>query len=550
MFILELMAFFSKKNKIAGLIFCLPWILLFLWLWPQLFFERDGGIFAGNSNLWADWAAHMSYASVFAFKSPSDWFTHHPIFVFEKFNYPFITSLISGFLIKAGVTKANAFLWPTLITTIFFFGFLARFLKFALGKSRDAAIAMNLFLLSGGLGFLAVAQDFWDSLSDGSGIYSTREATHLPDFKIEFINVLTSEFVPQRAFFLGLPLALWILVTLGSWYQKNFESISRPRLVGLGFAIGLLCLVHTHSVLALSLIVATLFLMKPKPLAVWIPLGLSSFFFGLIFYLIFLKGRASTGYFSLHPGWMADPGLWSFVKFWWFNWGLFLPLAFYATIRLRQHRNPWVVAGFVLFAVSNLFQFSPWIWDNTKILTWAYLLLTIPVSQFLMVIWNSRRIFNRLVCVIFFAGLIASGLLDVIRLFQPERSTHQMWSKEDLKLAEDFQKISSPSDIILASPQNVHHWAARLTGRQVLLGYVGTAWSYGFPYAPLEADIRKIYAGSNESLDLLRKYQVRFVSVGLSEVKIYGANEAYFRDHFEKILENDQHRVYQVSSRQ
>lgn len=55
----------------------LTWGLYFIYLWPKMLFWNNGNIMAGWVNVWGDWAAHFSYANVFAYRQPSDWLTVH-----------------------------------------------------------------------------------------------------------------------------------------------------------------------------------------------------------------------------------------------------------------------------------------------------------------------------------------------------------------------------------------------------------------------------------------------------------------------------------------
>ena len=73
------------------------------------------------------------------------------------------------------------------------------------------------------------------------------------------------------------------------------------------------------------------------------------------------------------------------------NWGLLLPLALWGTIQMRDYRHPMVIGGWVLFALCNIIRFQPWNWDNSKLLTWSYLMLIIPVVRVLSYLWRTNR---------------------------------------------------------------------------------------------------------------------------------------------------------------
>src|SRR5438309_1040457 len=84
-----------------GLLFF--WIAFFLWLFPNVYFQNARGIFAGHRIVWADWAVHTTYATRFARYPVAAWFTVHPLFVNAPFNYPFLSALIPGLLLRLGL---------------------------------------------------------------------------------------------------------------------------------------------------------------------------------------------------------------------------------------------------------------------------------------------------------------------------------------------------------------------------------------------------------------------------------------------------------------
>ncbi len=57
----------------------IPWIawavtLYLLWMTPQLIFVHDGGLWAAYSNVWADWAMHLTNLNHFVKVPLSEWF--------------------------------------------------------------------------------------------------------------------------------------------------------------------------------------------------------------------------------------------------------------------------------------------------------------------------------------------------------------------------------------------------------------------------------------------------------------------------------------------
>jgi hypothetical protein len=157
----------------------LGWGGYFAWIWPRMFFERTGGLVAGWRTLWADWAAHLAYAEVFAQRDPSQWLASHPLHATERFDYPFLADAISGLLMRAGLDRIDAFVWPSLLTSLLLVGLLYAFYARRLESAGRGLLALTLFFTNGGLGFLLYANDLLDTPSATGITFPAREYTWL-----------------------------------------------------------------------------------------------------------------------------------------------------------------------------------------------------------------------------------------------------------------------------------------------------------------------------------------------------------------------------------
>jgi hypothetical protein len=196
----------------------------------------------------------------------------------------------------------------------------------------------------------------------------------------------------------------------------------------------------------------------------------------------------------------------------------------------------------VLFILANLISFQPRAWDNHKIFLWSYLLLVIPALETLVLLWEKGPLL-RSAAVALFLSLSLTGFIDLYRLQRPA-AAFQMWDRSDLDIAEKFRKISQPGDLILCSDK-VHHWAVTLSGRRVLLGYHGWAWSYGFDFFSMLDEMKTMYHGGEDAEKLMKQYNVRFIAIGPEELSDFGANENYFAQHAKMVLNQPPYRVYQ-----
>ena len=532
-----------------GLVFVLAtWGLYFCVLWPRMLFERSDGLYAGWRTVWADWAVHLSYANVFAYWPIGDWFSSNPVFATAGFAYPFLADAVSGLLMRAGMGLVSAFVLPSIAASLALVSLLFLFYALLLGSSRAAVLASTLFFTHGGAGFLQFAADLAREPSLRLLRLPPREYTYLPEHGIQWINVISSEILPQRALLLGVPLALLVLISVWRWRQRGFENVSNAKLAGLGVLASLLVITHAHSYLALVLFCGMLFLFDLSHYRRWLVFAAAAALSSLVLLALFYDQASTARFIRWQPGWLANPThgghgpLWLFL---WLNWGVFLPIAAVSIIRFRYYRDPLVLGGILLFVACFLFRFQPHAWDNTKLLTWAHLLLCIPVARYLQHLWSKRRVVSRCLAAALLLFTTASGFLEVWRLTRTPEIAVRMWSSQEIALAEAFRSLSDPVSLVLTSDHH-HNWVAPLSGRPVLLGYRGWLASYGIDYSTVERDVRTMLQGGPRAAALIERYGVEFAAIGRSEQRDFGAAEGYFRRHHELILEEAGYAVFAI----
>jgi hypothetical protein len=190
-------------------------------------------------------------------------------------------------------------------------------------------------------------------------------------------------------------------------------------------------------------------------------------------------------------------------------------------------------------------KFQPWLWDNTKLFSWSYFLLAIPVARYLFELLARPRLAWRFAAVALFVLCTASGFLDLIALVRSTGRPSVMWDAPRIELARRFREISSPTDRVLASDYH-HHWVASLAGRQVLVGYRGWLGSYGIDFEKVFQDVKRMYSGAPDSARLIRRYGVRYIVVGPEERQDFSVDSAFFERNYPKVLEYAGYQIYRV----
>jgi hypothetical protein len=540
-----------RLPRYDGILFFAAWGGFLCYVWPRLFYATPDGIFAGERAIWGDWAGHLAGTAVFAFRPVSLWFQNHPLFYGQTFNYPFVSSMISGLLMRAGMGRVPAMVIPSLITSLLLLGVLYFFYRNILKSQRQAYLAITLFFMSGGLGFFYYIADSCQAGSIDAWLFPIREYTFLEDKGIHFRNIFPAELFPQRSFLLGLTAALLLLMILMQWLSDSSDRISPLKFFSLGLPAGLLMIVHTHTYMAVVLLCLCLAvcnnLISMKRMVAF---ALGAAMVSLFLYISLHGQSRPSRWFGLEWGWMSNnqrSGVLSFLKFWLMNWGLILPLALAGTIWMRDYRHPLVIAGWLLFVLCNIIRFQPWNWDNTKLLTWSYLLLLIPVVRVLSGLWRTKRCLLRVGVVTMIGVLVFSGGLELMRLLQTSRTTHKMWEPSKIDMAIKLQKIITPEETVLTDDDHLN-WVACLAGGQILMGFRGWLWSYGIDYHERENEVRAMYSGKPEAESLFEKYHVRYAVLSPSARTNLGGNEFFFMSKYRLVMRDGDTRVYDVRS--
>lgn len=533
----------------------LTWGVFFLWYWPRMLYMKNGDLVTQGKYVWADWSAHLAYAAHFAWRPIGDWFESHPLFFGADFSYPFAMDALSGVLMKWGVGEAAAFVIPSILITAWLLVVLVLFYHAFLRSGLWSFIAVSLFLAGGSTLFLWYY--FPELVASSSLLPENHE--HLIGWK----NIVVSEIIPQRAFLLGMPWMLSLLLGL-----SRLDNNTRSWQIALyGVASAFLLCIHVHSFIALSIVGAVLLAYRWK---MWRPIALYALATGIlslpIFWWMYLGG-VGDGFVHLQFGWMKNSGPLdhNVVFFWLMNWSVFLPLALWATVRTRLWQDPFVMSGFVIFIVCNIVVFQPWDWDNQKILTWAYLFLTIPIIKYFQDLWEQKnRAIVAIAMTITLPLLMLGGFIEIgihtghaeeqridknaplpkdMANFIVREST--IFSQEEFVIARTFRDLSDPTAVVLTADR-VTNWVAGLTGRNILLGYRGWMWTYGLEDGERYQDIRTMFAGGAEAERLLQQYGIDYVVIGFPEIQNYGANETYFLRRYPLVIDSPQNRVYKI----
>ncbi|MDT7689405.1 MAG: hypothetical protein QOE46_2164 [Acidobacteriota bacterium] len=526
-----------------------------------------GGVYSGGS-AWYDLSFHAALATSFLYGNnfPP---TYTPL-AGEPLLYPFMPDFHAAALMAAGLTLRAAMLATALPLALACVGI---FYSFALRVARSTAaatLATFLFLLNGGLGFREFFHDwrrsglglaeFWSALSVNYANLWVRG--------IHWTNLVTDTFVPQRASLYGLPAGLMIFTLFAivwrSWncelrtadcgldeHESNAVSnpshrqlaINNPQWVLLlvaGVLAGLLPLFHTHTYIAVCLVSLFLFALSPRRawLAFWTPAALLA-----APHLLSLARHAATGgIVRLQPGWMSGDDAAFFPVYLLRNFGLPLLIGGLAWLTAPRAWKSFYLAFVMLFAFSLVVVVSPNLFDNGKLTYYWHALNSVFVARWLVRLAGARRI--RLASASLAVLLTLLCVLTGIAALQAEsHASTRLFTDEDSAAAQFIREKTAPHALFLTAP-TFNQPALCLAGRRTLRGATDWLWAHGYEFREREADVRRIYAGSTDALELLRYYGVDYVYVGEAERRESKADDSFFEANFSVVYRSPGITIY------
>lgn len=529
-----------------GLYF-ISWTIYFLVVWSRAFtYDRFNNLAAGHVNLWGDWAVHFTMGSAMAFRNLI--LTDSPLLWGAPFRYPFFVNFFSAFLIRMGVPFFSAFVIPSFFFSLMTVAGLFVFYRVVFKSNRAAFISSCVFLFNGGLGFWWFIKDVCSSPRPWQAIlYPVQTYTRIDSADIQWISVISSMIIPQRAFQLGFPLALASLALVFLWVDQKKWSL----LLYAGLLWGVLPVVHIHSFGAVGVILACWCVgdLAANPAVDRVKAWLALFVTGLIvalplFFHYQLLGGAAASMIKWKPGWYAE-SVQEWIAFWAKNWGITPAVALAGAVfwwrasrrrREKLHHFFFGLPFLILFAALNLILFQPWIWDNSKLLVWV----SVGVSG--LAGYALCRIKRVWIVAPLFVLMTASGALDAYRILIPRLNSYQMYTAEELSLAEWVRNNTDPQSVWLTGTHH-NNWLFNLTGRRVLVTFEGWLWTHGYAYHAVQSDFDRMLSNP-EDQQLYDKYNICFLAIGPAEIKKWDLKTEKFDFFFTPVKKTEHYVIY------
>jgi hypothetical protein len=466
-----------------------------------------------SPNNLGDLALHITYIRNFT-NGVSLW-PDNPIYVFSHLRYPAGTDLFNALLSCVHVDLIRGLVWTGLL------GSIATCYAF---YRWGGAFGIAGFLFNGGIAGFQFLSTF--KFLDYQG-----------DKTIAWKSIALSMFVTQRGLLYAIPAGLLLL---WSWREKFWGTGAQDRhRAPLPFWVELslyasMPLFHVHTFLALSIVLACLFILgDARPRKHVVTLVATAFLPATFFVWLITDHFQAGSVLEWHPGWVqsdedfARPFFW----FWFSNFGILIPLVFVLIglcvqrawktgIRSGDKLSTEVVfllAAIAMFVLAFFVKTAPWGWDNLKIMIWAYFLVLPFLWMHLIARWSMP------VRVAICMALFGSGFVSLLGGLAAGRDGFGFADRAELDgVGDAVQKL--PAEARFAAYPIYNH-PLLLQGRKVVLGYPGHLWTEGFDsgpqqkriYAYTQEQLRELMEGAGDWRETARHLRVRYIFWGREE---------------------------------
>jgi hypothetical protein len=518
----------------------LLWVLLAvcwaatLTLMSHAYQETPAGLVTGSVGVYADWAAHLTYAGSFAYGA--NFPPEFPIHPGHPMTYPFMIDFWAATLVPLTTSLPSS-----LVLTSGMLGLaLPAVLYFAalrlLGSRLAAVMVAPIFTLGGGLGFLLLFRP---------GGLQLPLLTQIPELNLQWLNPLLAWILPQRSVLFGYALVplglalLWTARTGRSWLPYVFA----------GVVTGVAPLFHLHAF-------GTLLAMG----AMWTAIERRRQWIGFLVPALVLGGpiawwMTTGGAASVHVelGWLAASGGHSdnWVWFWIWNTGFFAPLLLAAMLwqgTLPSGLGLRLAPIWLWFLVPNVLVLQPWDWDNTKFFAYWALIGAIGVAALLARIGRMAPPLGAAITVVLLAVLTVSGGVDVWNATWGRDQRALFTDAGGVRAAAWVRSNTDRKAIFVVAP--VHNEPIPcLSGRRVMDGYPGWLWTYGFSdWQQRTDDAQRILQGGAGAGGLVRRYNVDYVVIGPQELSSARASAAYWNSAARVVYRDEGYTIYRTAA--
>jgi hypothetical protein len=356
------------------------------------------------------------------------------------------------------------------------------------------------------------------------------------DKTIAWKSLPLSMFVTQRGLLYAIPAGLLLLWQWRERYFRNGRRAPLPFWVELSLYASL-PLFHVHTFLALSVVLAFLFVWGNPPMRGQLLTLVAAALIPATFVVWLITDHFhASAIMEWKPGWVLSDHEFrraNFILFWWDNFGILVPLilALFGFCAWRAWKRHLSKAGGVpeeiafltpaaaILIVALLWKLAPWEWDNLKVMIWAYFIILPFLWSHLIRPWSLP--IRVAVCL----ALFGSGFVTLFGGMAVGRPGFGFTNRAEF-YAVDRATRPLPLQARFAAYPTYNH-PLLLSGRNVLLGYGGHLWTQGFSdYGVINDRLTNLMLGRGDWRRQARSLGARYIFWGREEKQNYEDNPA------------------------
>jgi hypothetical protein len=404
--------------------------------------------------------------------------------------------------------------WALNLPSIFGFTLLL-FIIYLLGKkvfeSKAVGVLSAIFFLFNGsfsfLEFFKINPLNTDSLTD---IVTSNAFSSFGPYDGKIISAFwnLNIYTNQRHLALSYAAFLLILYFIYKFSQKP-KSFSYKSAILLGIFVGIFPFIHLAVFAMIGILLISSFLIYPKIRSKIIIAGAV----GLILAVpqILYMGASQVKADLFNPGYLiSELTFINFIEYWFLNIGILMILLPVGLVLSNKEKRKIFLPFLILFAVGNLFQFSPEIAANHKFFNLFVIGANFFAAFVLVKIWNAK-LFGKLISIPLFVIITFSGILDLFPILNDSYATIT-----DLpnSATASFIKNHTVKDSVFLNGSYLYN-PASLAGRKIYLGWPYFSWSAGYDTDSRFSKMKTMLTGESQSAvcNTLKEENIDFVEI-------------------------------------
>ena len=529
-----------RVNKLL-LVIVVIFFLLYI-LFDRSFSYRPDGNFLIASNLYQDYAVHISFIRYFS--EGTNFYPEVNFFAGKKLFYHFMFDFYAGILEYLGARIDVAVNSISVLGLLALLTIIIQFSRYLFKSTVIGILSCGFFLLGTDLSGFLVVKDLSFSPGSLSALYhhNTYPQGNFLGLVTDnyFLNINTYLNQRQLLFALG-----WLFYCIYIVLQNIDGKFSRRRIVLLSVLLGVFPFWHIPAVVSLYillLVFAIFFKKSYKSLLTIILLSLV-----LVLPQLLIIKMHSVNQIIFHPGFLIADELTfkNFLIFWLWNTGFSFPLVILALLKVNSKQRKVFFIFMTLFIVANVFQFSHTTFDNHKLFNIWSIMVYMYTAYALFFLYNKNYAY-KLLSILLVSGLTFSGVFHLLVVKNDVHAVIPDYSKT--KLMQWVKQNISSSSLIFTNGEIYD--PASISGNRIFLGRPWNIYTYGGdPSARIEQrdlilkgkDVAKINKTiTNSKIDYIIIYKDKDVK------NVKKANIKFLGKYFIKVYEDDFGIIYKI----